>query len=139
MVLTDNDFQEWSNKTVENLRRNPHIRELVNMHSGNGFRPLHKAAWCCPDPDVIICLISNGARVNEQDSDNSTPLHYAARHNNVDIVSALLHCNDVLINDGIEVEAANVNVCDNNGRTPFDYAQENPNLVNNEIIELLRP
>ncbi len=139
MVLTDNDFEVWSNQTGQNLRRNPHIRGLVNMHSGNGFRSLHKAAWCCPDHDVIVCLISNGARVNERDSDNSTPLHYAARYNNVDIVSALLHCDDILRNDGIEIEGANVNVCDNEGKTPFDYAQENPNLENNEIIELLRP
>ena len=55
-------------------------------------------------------LIKNGAETNITDFDGSTPLHYAAKNNNVELCTLLLD------------NGANVNAADNTGQTPLHLA-----------------
>ncbi len=44
----------------------------------------------CKDPEVIKLLLSKGANINSKDHIGRTPLHFAARCGNVDVVRFLL-------------------------------------------------
>src|SRR5437867_4481083 len=46
--------------------------------SGNGFRPLHRAAWE-DKPGVAHILLAGGADANVKDGNGERPLHFAAR------------------------------------------------------------
>ena len=49
----------------------------VNVKCGYGYTPLHFAAECNPDPNVLKYLISQGADVNVKDCSGETPLDIA--------------------------------------------------------------
>ena len=61
--------------------------------------------------EEIICLLQNGADVNEQDSDGITALYYACYFNNTELVEILLKHDNI-----------NVNLQDTDGSSPFTFA-----------------
>jgi len=52
-------------------------KPLINCTNNEGQTPLHDAIWC-GNLDMIICLIANGANVNEQDNGGWSSLHLVA-------------------------------------------------------------
>ena len=78
-------------------------------------------------------LIKNGAETNITDFDGSTPLHYAAKNNNVELCTLLLD------------NGAKVNAADNTGQTPLhlaissfeDIKDENEKNQNTNLCNLL--
>ena len=118
--------------------------------------PLHLAAGYNENPDVVRVLINSGAKLEARFKgyyDNYSPLHFAARFNNADVVKALIDAKaDVearseddqsplhlaaIYNNRPSVAAALLNagtdVNDQNkwGRTPLSFAagNENPAVV----------
>lgn len=89
----------------------------VNEDIGND---LIQAAKSGNIDDVKNLLGEEGkAQVNATDDSENTPLHWAAENNNKEIVDALIKAK------------ANVNIKDEDGRTPFDF------IINEEIKALL--
>ncbi|NQY75524.1 MAG: ankyrin repeat domain-containing protein [Candidatus Margulisbacteria bacterium] len=66
---------------------------------------------------IVDLLLKAGANPNSQNqNDQKTPLHIAAKYNFSDVVDRLL-----------EQKNVNVTIKDGNGKTPFDLAKENNN------------
>lgn len=70
--------------------------------------PLHKAVWEENISNVRIYLHKKHD-VNEQDIYGNTPLHYACKSNNKEIIAILLQCLDIKLH-----------IKDNDGNTPID-------------------
>lgn len=105
--------------------------------------------------EIVEILLNAGANVNVQDSSDRTPVHWAARQNQKEIVKLLMNAKDpngwtplhwaahygkkamvqLLLNHGARIDAK-----DNKGQTPMDIAIENEDYSNNRkfIVELLR-
>ena len=75
--------------------------------------------------EYIRVLISEGAEVNARDTDDLTPLMYAARYSTPEIVQLLLE------------KGAEVNARTTGGMTPLMYAAININGKSAEIKQLL--
>ena len=90
--------------------------------SGNGFRPLHRAAWE-DKPDIVQVLLSGGADPNVRDGNGETPLHFAARRPGPGAVSKILLA-----------EGADPNARDARSRTPLHSAASERNV---EVVEVL--
>ncbi len=98
----------------------------VNRKGIDGYRPLHKAARFCHDPEVITLLIKCGAEVDAETNYKRTPLHLAAYYNSYPkIINALL--------DG----KANINAQDIEGSTPLHLAVKLNGNLPNMIMALL--
>ncbi|XP_049855556.1 ankyrin-1-like [Schistocerca gregaria] len=68
-----------------------------------GMTPLHFAVRNA-DPNLALCLISAGAKVNTENSSKVVPLHLAAQHGHLSVVKALVSANaDVNAEDNIKV------------------------------------
>ncbi len=62
----------------------------VNAHDQKGFTPLMAASFA-GNVEIAKVLLKHGARVNDQDIDGRTALHYAAEHPNAsDVIPVLL-------------------------------------------------
>ena len=83
--------------------------------------PLHHAAFTGQEKIVSI-LLDAGADVNAKNAGQSTPLHFAFRQGNLEVVKHLLREEDVLVNER-----------DSSGFTPLDFAF----LVIPEFVPLL--
>ncbi len=126
----------WRTITTDILEKNikRYSVGLLNMRDGDDWTDLHKAAWCCPDPNVIRCLIHYGWNMHARTTDNNTPLHFAARYNpepQVTIVLANVNANGVVQNADARLENADE-------ETPYNCAQQNENLAETEILVALR-
>ena len=76
-----------------------------------GYTALHKACiYLDSSPEVLRCLIENGADVNLSTDDNRTPLMTACEYGHVNAVSVLIE------------HGANVNLQDQGGLTAVHYA-----------------
>ncbi|KAL9594575.1 MAG: hypothetical protein Q9219_006959 [cf. Caloplaca sp. 3 TL-2023] len=76
----DLDFvEEWCKENHDAVDRRDHT----------GRTPLHLAAQCST-PEVLKCLVDNGARIVSRLVDGMTALHIAAARGNADMVTILL-------------------------------------------------
>ncbi len=73
-----------------------------------------------PGKKIIQLLLENGAYVSGKDQNGLTPLHYAAKYNNIFAAHLFL------------IKGSKVMSRDNEGKTPLDYAESA------EIIKLLK-
>lgn len=80
----------WNDATVSEVL--PELTDDVDVEQRNvkGYSPLHLAARCSADPDVITLLIVAGADPNQEGRDNVRPLHIAAEYADAAIVQRLL-------------------------------------------------
>ena len=83
----------------------------------NGNTRLHKAV-ISSDVDAVRALLAEGFNVNATTSSKSTPLHYAASQESVDVVNVLL-----------AAEGCNVNAADEDRNTPLHTAARRGNAV----------
>ena len=72
--------------------------------------PLHAACGVCVNGDIASLLIDANVNVDIRDDVQMTPLHVAARHQNVDILRLLIH-------KGAEIDAVDVD-----GDTPLTHS-----------------
>lgn len=89
----------------------------------DSFSELHDAISSGNDIKSIS-LIEDGKLINQKDYKGLTPLHYAVRYNNLNIVKALI------------TAGADVNSLDSYGNNPLFSAIVTPN-INIEILSLL--
>jgi len=112
IFINENDV-----KTIELLLK---LRLDPNQINGNGYAPIHSAAWRVDGIDQIKLFIDNGSLVNIK-SDNifeGTPLHFASMNSNGYEISKYL------IRNG-----ANANIKDGSGQTALHHASGNPNGI----------
>jgi ankyrin repeat protein len=94
----------------------------VNEQDEHGNNPLHVAAMRSSREKIITLLLDpkHKAKIDAQNKESYTPLHFAAMNNNSALVELLLK------------NKANVNVQNKEGNTPLHFAVKNKNtaLVN---------
>ena len=94
----------------------------VNARDAGGWTSLHWAALQSTNPSVVTTLIQAGSNPNAQNKFKMTPLHLAALKNKSPaIVTALMDA------------GANPTEKDNKGKTPWDYAKQNPALKGTDV------
>lgn len=91
------------------------------------WTPLHLAAMANDTPDVIDTLIDGGADPNAQAKGRITPLQGAATLNENPAVTA------TLLDHGADPDART-----EDGKTAWDFAQENPALEGTDVLQRLR-
>ena len=74
---------------------------------------------------IVKNLLKAGADINAVNNEGSTSLIIAAIHGSEEVI-------DVLVDAGADLEIQN-----NNGKTAFDYARENDDLKDSEVLEKL--
>lgn len=84
---------EWCKKNPNDVDRRDHT----------GRTPLHLAAQCS-NPEVLECLVENGARIVARLVDGMTALHIACARGNVDMVTILLERSEENEEDEAEKE-----------------------------------
>jgi ankyrin repeat protein len=96
---------------------------LLKTHSGDGWTPLHLAAFF-GHPEVANALLDRGADVNARSTNSmkNTPLHAAAAGGNIELVRLLL------------VRGADANASQEGGWTALHSAAQSGNR---EMVELL--
>jgi ankyrin repeat protein len=91
-----------------------------------GFTPLMWAAGLNPNPEVITVLLKAGAHINARVAGGMTPLMWAAaRNRSPEVIAALLDA------------GADAKVKDRQGRTAFDFAQQNASLKETDAYRKL--
>ena len=90
----------------------------VNDSDTLGQTPLMQGAECNENSDVITTLLNAGAKLDDRDElFGRTALMWAAKYNeNPEVITTLL-------NAGADAKAKS-----NEGKTAFDYAQNNPKI-----------
>jgi len=97
----------------------------VNAKSHYGFTPIYHAVGKNSDLEIVDLLIGAGAKVNIKNRDGITPLHYAA-WGSADKIERLLKA------------GANPNARSKSGRTPYDMALENEELIGSDVLIVLK-
>ena len=107
-------------------------KKMVELLLKNGVRPLLEGTRSSDNSlivatiynkyDIVEILINFGMNINRVDDDNSTPLRYACKNNNIRIVKLLLR------------NGADPNIAAQNGSTPLSEAIV---FKNKELIDLL--
>jgi hypothetical protein len=83
----------------------------LNLPEDDGETALHLAAGNC-HTNVVVVLLSRGAKIDIKANDKATPLHLAAQEGCMDVVAILVE------------HGAKINERDNQTRTPLDRAQQ---------------
>lgn len=118
----------------------------VNVRNNIGMTPLHYAALC-GHKDMVKILLAKKADVNALDCQGLTPLHLAAQYGHGDIIKVLLlygadinaktnyrgltpmhwaaFWGDTEAINALIKNGADINARDNNGYTPFTWAEQN--------------
>ena len=99
------------------------IARLVRKHGGK-HGSIHSAAMD-GDINAVKEFLANGTNVSEKDEYGNTPLHFAARFSNDEMVN-------LLISKSADVNTA-ITSGPSMGQTPLEWAEDNP-----EIFYLLR-
>ena len=97
----------------------------TNAKTDHGFTPLYFAVGKKGDLEIIKMLIKFGSSLNVKDKNGITPLHYAAWGSSEKII--------LLLNAG-----ADKNAITKSGKTAFDLALDNEELVGSEAYFLLQ-
>ena len=98
----------------------------TNTKTDYGFTPLYFAVGKKGDPEIIELLIKFGSAINVKNKNGITPLHYASWGTSEKII--------LLLNAGADKKAKT-----NSGKTAFDLAKDNDQLVNSSAYMLLKP
>jgi ankyrin repeat protein len=108
------------NAVIEAIDRD---RSLLKAHSGDGWTPLHLAAFF-GHAEVAIALLDRGADVNARSTNSmkNTPLHAAAAGGNIEVMRLLLE------------RGADVNATQEGGWTALHAAAQSGHR---EMVELL--
>ena len=89
----------------------------VNDRNAWSWSPLMYAASNNENPEVITTLLNAGAKLDDRDTIGMTPLMRAAKYNeNPEVITTLL-------NARADAKAKSID-----GKTAFDYAQNNPKI-----------
>jgi ankyrin repeat protein len=97
----------------------------TNAKTDHGFTPLYFAVGKKGDLEIIKMLIKFGSSLNVKDRNGITPLHYAAWGSSEKII--------LLLNAG-----ADKNAITKSGKTAFDLALDNEDLIDTEAYFLLQ-
>jgi len=97
----------------------------TNAKTDYGFTPLYFAVGKKGDLEIIKMLIKFGSPLNVKDKNGITPLHYAAWGSSEKII--------LLLNAG-----ADKNAITKSGKTAFDLALDNEDLIDTEAYFLLQ-
>ena len=97
----------------------------TNAKTDHGFTPLYFAVGKKGDLEIIKMLIKSGSSLNVKDKNGITPLHYAAWGSSEKII--------LLLNAG-----ADKNAITKSGKTAFDLALDNEDLIDTEAYFLLQ-
>jgi ankyrin repeat protein len=97
----------------------------TNAKTDHGFTPLYFAVGKKGDLEIIKMLIKFGSSLNVKDKNGITPLHYAAWGSSEKII--------LLLNAG-----ADKNAITKSGKTAFDLALDNEELIDTEAYFLLQ-
>ncbi|MCI7420332.1 MAG: ankyrin repeat domain-containing protein [Alphaproteobacteria bacterium] len=101
----------------------------VDKTNNHGKTPLHIMAAHRCSFDCLQILIAHGANPNAQDEDGNTALHIAAAHPQADIRM------DVVWNLFLKTDDTILN---NDGKTAYDLAKENPNFTDEEVLKIMK-
>ncbi|KAJ8001044.1 hypothetical protein DPEC_G00187080 [Dallia pectoralis] len=137
--------EEWYQQKEENLADKPEelmlwaaennrlqtVNRLLSLnpslalcHDGDGYTPLHRAAYGGHTP-AASALLAAGASANSRTADGWTPLHSACRWGQVAAASLLLH------------HGAELNAQTNGGLTALHLAASYPGTGSAHTLELL--
>ena len=97
----------------------------TNARTDHGFTPLYFAVGKKGDLEIIKMLIKFGSSLNVKDKNGITPLHYAAWGSSEKII--------LLLNGGADKKAIT-----KSGKTAFDLALDNEDLIDTEAYFLLQ-
>ncbi|XP_077998641.1 ankyrin repeat domain-containing protein 49-like [Glandiceps talaboti] len=97
-------------------------RNLINVHDGDEYTPLHRASYN-GHIQAVELLLKNGANVKARTQDGWQPLHSACKWNNAEVASILLQ------------NGSDINSQTNGGQTPLHLAASN--VDGKETLELL--
>jgi ankyrin repeat protein len=97
----------------------------TNAKTDHGFTPLYFAVGKKGDLEIIKMLIKFGSSLNVKDKNGITPLHYAAWGSSEKII--------LLLNAG-----ADKNAITKSGKTAFDLALDNEDIIDTEAYFLLQ-
>ena len=101
----------------------------VDKTNNHGKTPLHIMAAHRCSFDCLQILIAHGANPNTQDEDGNTSLHIAAAHPQADIRM------DVVWNLFLKTDDT---IRNNDGKTAYDIAKENPNFTDEEVLKIMK-
>lgn len=106
----------------------------INRRDHTGRTPLHLATQCS-SPEVVQCLIENGARIVARLVDGMTALHIAALRGNAEMVKSLLEKSEANEEEEAEKEEAKTTATKQDGDTQMSEAGEEQHLSEDEDME----
>lgn len=104
------DIYFWSLSTDEEAIESISNALLVNNWDPEGLTPLHFAVRASRNSIVAEALLAKGADPNRKDINKNTPLHFAAKYNDSEVIRAL-------VAGGADINDKNIN-----GYTPLHLA-----------------